>query len=80
MARIGVEQSLSYVQDALREKGYDVVELRQESDAENCSCCVITGLDTDVMGIEDTVTSGPVIEARGLTAEEVCQRVEERLR
>ena len=33
MARIGVEQSLTNVQQALREKGHDIVELRQESDA-----------------------------------------------
>ncbi|PLR76662.1 hypothetical protein CU633_15045 [Bacillus sp. V3-13] len=80
MVKIGVEQSLSYIQDALREKGYDVVELKQQSDAQDCNCCVITGLDSDVMGIQDTVISGPVIEANGLTAEEVCQEVEERLR
>ena len=44
MAKIGVEQSLTNVQQALREKGHDIVELRQESDVEGCDCCVTTGL------------------------------------
>lgn len=79
MAKIGVEQSLTNIQQALRDKGYDVVELKQESDANDCSCCVVTGLDSNVMGMHDTITKGPVIEASGLSAEEVCQQVESRL-
>jgi hypothetical protein len=79
MAKIGVEQSLAQVQQALRDKGHDVIELKQESDAQNCDCCVVTGLDSNVMGMQDTFTKGSVIEANGLTADEVCQRVESRL-
>ncbi|WP_053366792.1 YkuS family protein [Bacillus sp. FJAT-27245] len=79
MAKIGVEQSLSNVQQALRERGYDVVELKQESDAADCACCVVTGLDSNIMGIQDTVTKAPVIEANGLSAEEVCSLIENRI-
>jgi hypothetical protein len=80
MAKIGVEQSLTNVQEALKERGHEVVPLRQESDAKGCDCCVVTGQDSNVVGIQNTVTSGSVIEASGLTAEEVCQAVEARLR
>ncbi|MFD1735628.1 YkuS family protein [Bacillus salitolerans] len=79
MARIGVEGSLTDVRDALKERGYDIVDLRGENDAKNCDCCVVTGLDSNVMGISNTVTAGSVIEANGLTAEEICQQVESRL-
>lgn len=79
MARIGVEQSLSNIQQALRDKGYDVVELRQESDTQGCDCCVITGIDSNVMGMQDTSIQGSVIEANGLTAEQVCRQVEDRI-
>jgi hypothetical protein len=79
MSRIGVEESLQNVVQALREKGHDVVELKQESDAQNCDCCVLTGLDSNVMGIANVVTQGSVIEADGLSADEVCQRVESKL-
>lgn len=79
MAKIGVEQSLTNVQQALREKGYDVVELKQESDAHNVDCCVVTGLDSNMMGMQDTVTKAPVIDANGMSADEVCREVESRL-
>lgn len=79
MAKIGVEQSLTQVQQALQERGHEVVQLQQEQDAANCDCCVITGQDRNVMGMQDTVTNGPVIDAHGMTADEVCQAVESRL-
>lgn len=79
MAKVGVEQSLTNVEQALRDKGYEVVTLKQESDAQNCDCCVITGLDSNVMGMTDTSTKVPVIEANGMTADEVCHEVESRI-
>jgi hypothetical protein len=79
MSRIGVEQSLTNVQEALRAKGYDIVELQQESDAQGLDCCVITGLDKDVLGIADTSFKGSVIDAHGLTADEICQQVDEKI-
>ncbi|MBM7655085.1 YkuS family protein [Neobacillus cucumis] len=79
MAKVGVEQSLTNIQQVLREKGYDVVELKQESDAQNCDCCVVTGLDSNVMGMSDTITKGSVIDANGMSADEVCRQVESRL-
>jgi hypothetical protein len=80
MARkVGVEGSLTDVQQALQEKGYEIVQLRQENDASSCDCCVVTGLDSNVMGMADTVTAGSVIEANGLTADQICQEVENRL-
>ncbi len=76
MPKIGVEQSLSDVTAALQQKGYDVVQLKNENDAQGCDCCVITGQDNNIMGISNTVTAGSVIEASGLSADEICQRVE----
>lgn len=78
MAKIGVEQSLTNVQQALRQKGYDVVELKQESDAQDCACCVVTGLDSNVMGMQDTLTKGSVIDADGMSADEVVREIETR--
>ncbi|MBX9969447.1 YkuS family protein [Priestia aryabhattai] len=75
MARIGVEYGLTDVQAALQQLGHEVVQLRSESDAQGCDCCVVTGQDSNVMGISDAVTQGSVITASGLTAEEICQQV-----
>lgn len=79
MAKIGVEHSLTNITNALREKGHDVVELQNETDAKDCACCVITGLDSNVMGMQDVSTSASVIEANGLSAEEVCRQVESKI-
>ncbi len=78
--KIAVEQSLTNVSDALREKGYDVVELKPTDSANtNCSAYVVTGGDSNMMGMQDVSTTAPIIEASGLSAEEVCQEVEQRL-
>ncbi|MDX8364884.1 YkuS family protein [Cytobacillus sp. Hm23] len=79
MAKVGVEQSLTQVQQALEEKGHQVVQLQQESDAQGCDCCVVTGQDSNFMGMSNVATAGPVIEASGLSANEVCQKVEDKL-
>jgi hypothetical protein len=76
MARIGVEQSLSDVQQVLQEKGYDVIPLRSEHDIQGCDCCIVTGQHQNVMGISSTSIKGPVIEASGYTADEICKQVE----
>jgi hypothetical protein len=80
MAKIGVEHSLTAVQEELKARGHEIVPLRGENDAKGCDCCVITGQDANVMGIQNAMTAAPVIEASGLTAEEICQKVEEKLR
>ncbi|MGE7603656.1 YkuS family protein [Peribacillus sp. NPDC097675] len=79
MSKIGVEESLTNIQEALREKGFDVVEIKQEADAKNLDCCVVTGLESNVMGISDTSIKASIIDADGLTADEVCQQVEDKM-
>ncbi|RYL91002.1 YkuS family protein [Sporolactobacillus sp. THM7-4] len=79
MPKIGVEESLTNVVEALKNRGYDVVSMKQESDAKGCDCCVVTGLDSNVMGIHDRSVDCPVIEASGLTADEVCRQVESKI-
>ena len=78
--KIAVEQSLTNISEALREKGYNVVDLQSAADTKNCAACVVTGIDSNVMGIQDITTTAPVIEASGLSADEVCQQIEQKLR
>lgn len=79
MAKIGVEESLTNVQEALRAMGYEVVQIRNENDMENCDCCVITGLEENVMGIASSVPEGAVIDARGYSADEICEQIQHRM-
>ncbi|PWU69336.1 YkuS family protein [Gracilibacillus dipsosauri] len=79
MARIGVEESLTDVQQRLQEDGHEVITLRQEQDANGCDCCVISGQDQNMMGMQNAVIQGSVISAHGLSANDVCQEVQQRL-
>lgn len=81
MTRIGVEQSLTDVQEALTEQGYDVSQLRNASDASGVDYdfCVVTGLDSNVMGMQDTNLRASIIEANGLTADEIVNEIKSRL-
>lgn len=80
MARVAVEESLTNVSEALKAKGYEVVKLKNEEDAKGCDCCVITGQDANVMGIQNLVSEGAVIDASGMSADEICKEVEERIK
>lgn len=60
-------------------KGYEVVSLSNATDLDECDCCVVTGMDSNIMGMQTTTTKVPVIEASGLSAEEVCKEVENKL-
>ncbi|GAA5417237.1 hypothetical protein Pryu01_02300 [Paraliobacillus ryukyuensis] len=80
MKRVGVEGTLSDVKGALQQKGYDVVDLKQESDSNGCDCCVISGQDKNVMGMQTTNFKGAVINADGLTATQVCEQVDTRFK
>ncbi|TCS83992.1 uncharacterized protein UPF0180 [Tepidibacillus fermentans] len=76
MARIAVEQSLQSVKQYLQSKGHDVVDLNQNTQAD---AFVITGQDKDVMGMQDVTTKSTVINAKGLTPEEVYQMISNHL-
>lgn len=80
MARIGVEESLTAVQQLLQENGHEVITLKQEQDANGCDCCVVTGQDQNMMGMQETAIQGAVISAQGMSADDIYQEVEQRLR
>lgn len=44
--------------------------------AADCDCCVISGGDKDLMGMQDIQFNGPVINAEGMTADEVYQAIQ----
>ena len=62
--KIGDEGSITNIPQALREKGYDVVELNSGADLQNMDGCVVSGLDADVMGIQDALSKGLLIDSR----------------
>jgi hypothetical protein len=77
--RIAVEGGLSNVEQALRKEGFEVTKLTQGTMA-NVDAAVITGMSNNVLGIHDTHGNKfPVIEAAGMTAQEVVNLVQNRI-
>jgi hypothetical protein len=72
MAKVAVENNLTDVKEALQSSGYEVVSIDNMTDV---SCCVITGQDKNMMGITETTTQASVINAEGLTAQEIVEQV-----
>ena len=61
----------------LRNEGHEVFDLNQNNAAQ-CDYCVISGQDKNMMGIAETVTKAPVINAQEMTAEQVAQQIGQR--
>lgn len=83
MKRIGVEQGLSRIADYLSSQGYSVETLsgnfeNNTSKYENLDVIVTADYNTDMMGFSDTSTKVPVVNASGLTQEEVKDMIEQK--
>lgn len=77
--KIAVEHSLTPVMEYLSEKGYKVegIDLGSElsKDIDRYDAIVVTGMNKDFLGVQDTVSKIPVIDARGLNAEQIYNRI-----
>ncbi|WP_411955232.1 YkuS family protein [Alkalibacillus sp. S2W] len=78
MPRIAVEQSMSDLEQALTQEGYEVVALEGEQVPE-CDCCCVSGQDNNVMGMSDKTTSAPVVNCHGMSTDEVVDAVQARV-
>jgi hypothetical protein len=80
MKNIGVQKGLSTLVDYLSRQGYSVKELGEnvQNDAQNgeFDAIVVADYNNDVFGYSDTLTNAPVINASGLTEEEVKNQLE----
>lgn len=78
MARIAVEKDLEHVRDVLQKNGHDVVSLEGE-EVPSCDCCVISGLDQNMMGMSNRATDVSVINIDGMTDEQILREIKERI-
>jgi 4-hydroxy-3-methylbut-2-enyl diphosphate reductase IspH len=81
MKKIGVERGLSMVADYLTNQGYSVQTLGEnlENNAQNLDnldAIIVSDQNSDMMGFSDTTSRVPVINASGLTPEEVRDLVD----
>lgn len=81
--KIAVESQLSNVSDFLTNQGYDVLEFQHNQDLpeklKNVAAVVTTGMDENLLGMHNIVTDAIVIEASGLSPEQIGDMLNERL-
>ncbi|MDQ0191119.1 YkuS family protein [Alicyclobacillus cycloheptanicus] len=75
MKVVAVEPALNNVKEYLESQGCECVEMRGDAIAQDACCCVVTGADNNLMGMEDVVQDVPVISAEGMSPEQVYDRV-----
>ncbi|MGZ4031039.1 MAG: YkuS family protein [Tumebacillaceae bacterium] len=75
--KVAVEANLSNIRNYLSQQGYDCVQLNEQSAGAACDAIVISGADQNLMGIQDATTKVPVINAHGLTPQEVAERLQQ---
>ncbi len=76
---IAVEHNLTPVAELLSEKGYKVesIEFSEEfgKNMDQYDALVVTGMNKDFLGMQDVVSPIPIIDAKGLTAEQVYNQI-----
>lgn len=71
---VAVEEDLKGLKEALAAQGYEVVGL-EEDQRERAQAFVISGMDQNLMGMEDIKTKAPVISAAGRSSEEIVKSI-----
>lgn len=71
---IAVESGLTELSNSLKSQGYEIV---QPGSGEDVMAVVISGLDNNVMNMQDITTKAPVIDAAGYTTDQVLSRIKE---
>ncbi len=81
---IAVETNLTPIMEFLSEKGYQVETIDFSSEysknIDKYDALVVTGMNTNFLGVEDTISKIPVINAKGLTKEEVFDQVSSKVK
>ena len=84
MKKIGVQKGLSTIANYLNAEGFSVEILGEDlqdnpAKCDNFDAIVTAGYNTDMMGISDTTTKVPIIDANGLTQEEVKNMIQQKV-
>lgn len=80
MKKVAIEKSLGNLRNYLQEKGFTVTDLDSaKNNLDGYDAVIISGQDSNFMGIHDTSTKAPVINARGMDVEDVYNQLANRL-
>ncbi|MGE5474926.1 MAG: YkuS family protein [Ignavibacteriales bacterium] len=81
MKNIGIEKGLTSVKNYLNQRGYmaseiDFTHKNDPSFIKNLDAIVLTGIDDNFLGVQNVTTNIPIIEATGLSPEEIVNLIE----
>jgi galactitol-specific phosphotransferase system IIB component len=82
--KIGIEKSLNNVKDQLEQNNLQAVTLNDSKkdskrELKGYDAIVASGQDSNFLGMQDTTTKTPVINAKGKTAEEIYNEIKNRI-
>ncbi|PRX29458.1 uncharacterized protein UPF0180 [Orenia metallireducens] len=76
--KIAVEGSLSNIRESLMKDGFEVADLNNNT-MKNVDAIIVTGADNNMMNMSDIQSKAQIINAKGLSAEEVKNELKNRL-
>lgn len=71
---VAVEDNLASVKDFLSAKGCQIIDVEKARNRQ-VDAVVISGMDENLLGMEDVTINAPVINAKGRTPEEVWNNI-----
>jgi len=74
---VAVENNLDPIRDYLSAQGCQIIAVETVKD-NKVDAVVLSGMDQNIMGIQDIATKAPVINASGLSPEEVWNQIKSR--
>lgn len=78
--KVAIENNLQDVKDYLKDKGYSVESLEDKrQDLDTFDAIVVTGQNSNFLGIEDSSTKKSIISADGRTPSEIHNEIERRM-
>ena len=83
MKKVAVQKGLSEVKDYLKDEGYTVKEFDNSKKnaghfLDRYDAVIVTGENQNIMGVQETISSTPIIDATGMTGEEIKKQIESR--
>lgn len=84
MKKIGIEEGLTNIADFLTDEGYSVKQLSGSMDENlsslrNFDAIVISGLNTNMFGYDNVKANASIIDADGLTPQEVRNMLDKQI-
>ncbi len=81
MKKVAVQKGLNPIKDYLCDQGYTVKEFdNRKKNAGNFlnryDAVIVTGENQNIMGVEDTISTTSIIDATGMTGEQVKEQIE----